>query len=266
MRHYFDNIGGSGNPNLFNEFFTWDFETMRQAAADAGNPAMYVANPEFTTDRRTEEDSKSAYVQFVQKFDTKIPIEMALGLRYEKTEVTSSALVPTAIGINWVANNEFSVIFSDPGFTTLDGEYDYVLPSADFAFDVRDDMKVRLSYGETIGRPGWGDIQGGQTLNQLARINGGSGAQGNPGLKPLESKNYDLSFEWYYVEGSYPSVGYSKDIDNYIGISTITRTPFNLPHPGQGAYFDEAVAAGCPTTDLTCIRNFIFDNHDGDPV
>ena len=31
-------------------------------------------------------------------FDTKIPIEMALGLRYEDTEVTSSALVPTAIG------------------------------------------------------------------------------------------------------------------------------------------------------------------------
>jgi hypothetical protein len=56
VRHYFDNIGGSGNPNLFNEFFTWDFETMRQAAADAGNPALYVANPEFTTDRRTEED------------------------------------------------------------------------------------------------------------------------------------------------------------------------------------------------------------------
>ncbi len=56
-----------------------------------------------------------------------------------------------------------------------------MLPSADFAFDVRDDMKVRLSYGETIGRPGWGDIQGGQTLNQLARINGGYGRAGQSG-------------------------------------------------------------------------------------
>ena len=128
-------------------------------------------------------------------------------------------------------------------------------------------MKVRLSYGESIGRPGWGDIQGGQTLNQLARINGGTGQQGNPGLKPLESKNYDLSFEWYYDEGSYLSVGYfRKDIDNYVGVSTITATPFNLPHPGQGAYFDEAVATGgCPAADLTCVRNYIFDNHAGDP-
>ena len=65
MRQYFDNIGGSSNPNLFNEFFTWDFETVRQLAADAGNPAMYEANPNFTTDRRTQEDSNSAYIQFV---------------------------------------------------------------------------------------------------------------------------------------------------------------------------------------------------------
>ena len=38
---------------------------------------------------------------------------------------------------------------------------------------------------------------------------------------------------------------FKKDIDNYIGMSTITETPFDLPHPGQGAYFDEAVADGC---------------------
>jgi TonB-dependent receptor len=266
VRQYFDNISGSSNPNLLNQFFTWDFEEMRSIAASVGNPAMYEANPNFTTDRRTKEDSNNAYIQFVTTFDTKIPVEMALGLRYEDTEVTSSALVPTATGINWVANNEFSVIFSDPDFTTLAGEYDYLLPSADFAFDLRDDMKLRASYGETIGRPGWGDIQGGQTLNQLARINGGTGQQGSPGLLPLESKNYDLSFEWYYSEGSYLSVGYfKKNIDNYIGVTTITDTPFDLPHPGQGAYFNEAVANGCASSDLTCVRNFIFDNHDGDP-
>ena len=266
VRHYFDNISGSNNPNLFNEFFTWDFETVRAIAADVGNPALYEANPDFSTDRRTTEDSQSAYAQYVQNWDMKIPVEMALGLRYEKTEVTSSALVPIATQIDWVANNEFTVRKGAPDFTTLEGEYDYVLPSADFAFDVRDDMKLRLSYGETIGRPGWGDIQGGRTLSDLARINGGTGQQGNPGLKPLESKNYDVSMEWYYAEGSYVSAGYfRKDIDNYIGVTTITDTPFSLPHPGQGAYFDAAVANGCPTSDLTCIRNYIFATYNGQP-
>src|SRR6185295_1910064 len=172
VRQYFDNIGGSSSNALFNEFFVWDFETVRGIAATVGNPAMYEANPEFSTDRRTEEDSQSAFVQYGHDWDSKIPVHMALGLRYEKTDVTSSALVPTAIGINWVANNEFSLVYSDPDFTTLEGSYDYVLPDIDFAFDLTDSIKLRASAGETIGRPGWGNIQGGQTLNQLVRIDG----------------------------------------------------------------------------------------------
>ncbi|HKE96764.1 MAG TPA: TonB-dependent receptor, partial [Povalibacter sp.] len=266
VRKYFDNIPGSGSAALFNDFFTWDFETVRQLAADAGNPAMYEASDVFTTDRRVKEESKSAYVQYGTTWEWGIPVHAAVGVRYEKTDVTSSALVPTATGIVWVANNEFSVQFGAPGFTTLEGSYDYVLPNIDFALDVKDDMKVRLSYGESIGRPGWGDIQGGQTLNQLARINGGTGQQGNPGLKPLLSKNIDLSFEWYYGDSSYLSVGYfHKNIDNYVGTSQVELTPFDLPHPGQGAYFNEAVANGCASADLTCVRDYIFLHHDGDP-
>lgn len=268
VRQYFDQVSGSSNPNLFNDFFTFDFETVRSIAARVGNPAMYEASPVFTTDRRVKEESQSAYVQFSQGFDTPMPIHAAVGVRYEKTEVTSSALVPTPVRIDWVAANEFTVV-SPPGsanFTTLEGEYDYVLPSFDFSIDVTDDIKVRASYGESIGRPGWGDIQGGQTLNQLARINGGTGAQGNPGLKPLESTNIDLSVEWYFAESSYLSVGYfDKDIDNYVGTTQITESPFDLPHPGQGAYYNEAVANACPTRDNDCVRSYIFANHAGDP-
>lgn len=268
IRQYFDNIPGSSSQALFTDFYTWDFETVRGIAASVGNPAMYEASPIFTTDRRVEEESQSAYLQFSQGFDTAMPIHAAVGVRYEKTEVTSSALVPTPVRIDWVANNEFSVV-SPPGssgFTTLEGEYDYVLPSFDFDIELVDNLKLRASWGQTIGRPGWGDIQGGQTLNQLARINGGTGAQGNPALKPLESTNIDLSVEWYYGESSYLSLGYfKKDIDNYVGVTTITETPFDLAHPGQGAYFQAAVAGGCPTADLTCIRNYIFDNFGTSP-
>ena len=266
VRHYFDELSGSGNPNLFNEFFTWDFETVRQLAADALNEETYRATDDYTTDRRTEEKSKSGFVQYSHTWDSAMPVHAAIGVRYEQTDVTSSALVPTPTGINWVANNEFSLVTSGSEFTTLSGDYSYVLPSFDFDVDVRENLKLRASVGKSIGRPGWGDIQGGQTLNQLVRINGGNGQQGNPGLKPLESKNYDLSLEWYYDDASYLSLGYfRKDIDNYVGISTVTLPLFDLPHPGQGAYFQEAVANGCPAADLTCIRNFIFDNHDGDP-
>ena len=284
VRHFFDQISGSNNPNLFNEFFSFDFNQLVSTVAEArgalagdiatcplnGNNServpCYEASNRWGTDRRTKEESKSAYVQYSADWETAVPIHAAVGVRYEKTDVTSSALVPTAIGINWTGNNEFPVQFGAPDFTTLKGSYSYVLPSADFAFDLRQNLKLRASVGKSIGRPGWGDIQGGQTLSQLARINGGTGSQGNPNLKPLESLNYDLSVEWYYGDASYMSVGYfRKDIDNYIGVSTIQATPFNLPHPGLGAGYYTEAQANCPQGDLTCIRNYIFENHDGDP-
>ena len=262
---YFGRISGSGDPRLFNQFFVWNFEAVRAAAAAAsGDPAGYVASDNFSTDRRVKERSTSAYLQYDRDFEFGLPMHAAAGLRYEKTKVSSSALVPIATGINWVGANEFTVLFGAPGFTTLEGDYRYFLPSLDFDVDLSDKMKLRASYGVSIGRPGWGDIQGGQTLDQLARINGGTGAQGNPALKPLKSKNFDLSFEYYYARSSYLSAGFfRKNIDNYVGITTVTETPFNLNTPAGGAFFNEAVAGGCVASDNTCIRNYIFQHHAG---
>ncbi|WP_415922988.1 TonB-dependent receptor [Steroidobacter sp.] len=266
VRHYFDNISGSGNPALFNQFFTFDFETVRGIAAAVGGDQFYRASSVFNVDRRVEEESQSAFVQYSQRWEWGLPMQGAVGLRYEKTDVTSRALVPTATGITWVANNEFSLQLGDATFEKLDGDYDYVLPSLDFAVDLTDTVKFRASYGQSIGRPLWDQIQGGRTLDQLVRIFGGTGQQGNPKLKPLESENIDFSVEWYYGDSNYMSVGYfRKNIDNYIGTTVVSQSPFDLPHPGQGAYFQEALTlGGCAGTDLTCIRNFIFNNHDGD--
>jgi TonB-dependent receptor len=268
IRHYFSDISGSSNPALFNQFFVWDFETIRAAAAAAyGDPTKFLASKDFTTDRRSEEESTSVYAQYNRDFNIGRPAHVALGLRYEQTDVTSKALVPIATGNWWGSQNEFSIQFGAPGFTTLKGSYDYLLPSLDFSVDVTDDIRVRASYGESIGRPGWDQIQGGQTLNQLARIDGGTGNQGNPALKPLESQNIDFSVEWYYAPGSYVSAGYfHKSVDNYIGTTTINDTPFDLPNPGAGPWVAEAVANGCTSGDTTCIRNYIFTTYAGDPA
>jgi TonB-dependent receptor len=266
IRPYFSQINGSGNPSLYNQFFTWDFNTVRNlAAAERGNEALFLPSSTFSTDRRVVEKSQSAFLQYIKDWDTAMPMRAAVGLRYEKTNVTSMALVPVAIGINWTAANEYPIQFAgSPGFTTLKGSYKHVLPSIDFDMDVTDNLKFRASYGESIGRPLWGDIQGGQTLNALARVDGGTGQQGNPGLKPLKSKNFDLSLEWYYAKGSYAAVGFfRKNIANYIGVTQIDATPFNLHTPVRGALWNEAVAAQCPDEDPVCIRTYIFANYDG---
>ncbi|WP_269533657.1 TonB-dependent receptor [Chitinimonas sp. BJYL2] len=262
---YFSQLMGSNGANLFNGFFVYDFGAVRDAAVKAdGSDKLFKASSDFTTDRRTQEDSKSVYVQYSTDWEWVVPLSAAFGLRHEQTKVKSSALVPTATGITWMANNEFSVQFGQPGFTTLEGKYNYTLPSMDLEAELTDRTKARFSYGESIGRPGWGDIQGGQTLNQLARITGGTGAQGDPGLKPLLAKNFDLSLEHYYARGSYVALGlFRKNISNYIGTSTLQATPFNLRTPANGTLFKEAVTKGCVTTDLTCIRNYILNTYNG---
>lgn len=268
---YFSQFSGHNDPKFSDGFFTWNFNQVRQLAEDAWvkaghSAADYRASPVFTTDRRVTEKSKSAYAEFSDVWDWRIPVHFRAGMRYEDTDVSAKALVPIATGIQWQSANELNIIQGSPGFTTLGGKYKYWLPSSDLSFDVTDDVIVRASYGRTIGRPGWGDIQGGQTLDQLVRVDGGTGAQGNPGLKPLVSNNYDLSLEWYYDKTSYVSLGYfRKNIDNYIGTAQLVETPFNLHTPVGGAFWNEALANGCVVSDVVCIRNYIFSNHNGAP-
>jgi TonB-dependent receptor len=268
IRQYFDQIGGSGNSNLFNNFYTFDFDRARNIAAGLRGEDRFTAAPAFTTDRRVKEESQSAFVQFSHSFDTAMPIQAAVGVRYEQTDVTSSALVPSPTGISWASDNELNVVIpaGASAFTTLEGDYDYVLPNVDFAVGITDTVKFRAGWGKTIGRPGWGDIQGGQVLDPLVRVDGGAGSQGNPALKPLESTNIDLSLEWYYAEGSYASVGFfKKDIDNYVGVTQIVEQPFDLHTPIGGALYNEAVAAACADRSTTCIRNWIFTNRPSAP-
>lgn len=265
---YFDAIDGSGNPAQFNQLFLFDFERARQAAAQAaGDEALYRISPVFTTDRRVIEKSKNAYLQWNNSWDElRVPISLAVGVRYEETKVDAQALVPVAVGIDWVANNELPIRLADSAFASGSGKYEYWLPSLDLSFKLTEDLVLRGSYGETIGRPGWGDIQGGQTLNQIARLEGGTGQEGNPGLKPLLSHNIDFSLEWYYSDASYASVGFfRKNIDNYIGVTTRNDTSLGLNTPVGGAYWNEALGNGCASADLTCIRNYIFRNRGGAP-
>ena len=265
LRKYFDNIDGSDNPALFNQFYTFDFEQVRQLAATAsGLPELYRPKTVYDTDRRTEEKSKSLYLQFNTDWDTAMPIHTSLGLRYEKTDVTSTALVPTATAISWVSQNEFPVLFGERGFTTLKGKYKHVLPSFDADIDLRSDMKGRFSYGETIGRPRYDQIAGGQVLDTLARVEGGTGSQGNPSLKPVKAKNFDLAFEWYYAKSSFVSLNhFRKHLDNYAGQSQIIAQPFGVRTPVGGAYWNAALQNGCGTGDTTCIRNYILRNFAG---
>lgn len=199
------------------------------------------------TDRRIREETWAPYIQTVHKFDLgDMRANVRLGLRYEQTRISSSALVPIPSGVVWVANNEMGLIGgSAQSFTTLKGKYENWLPAFDFDLAPIDSVRLRASYSHTITRPDYTSMQGGITVNQPLRPNGGSTAgSGNPGLLPYKSKNIDLAAEWYYSKDSYISVGFfHKNVSNFIGNTTTQGPLFDLPNPAQGAAVQAARTA-----------------------
>jgi TonB-dependent receptor len=265
---YFSRIPGSSDPRLYNQLFVFNFDDLRAAAIKAlGSDALLKASFDFKDDFRTTEKSQALFAQYNRNWEWGIPFEAAMGLRYERTKVTSPSVESIPTTVAWVADNEIPITFSGTTNSSRSGKYSYALPSIDLAADVTPDTKLRISYGQTIGRPGWAAIQGGETLNGLARINGGTGSVGNPDLKPLKSNNFDFSAEHYYGKASYISASYfHKSITNYISSTIVDATPFNLHTPVGGALYNEAVSTGgCALTNSGCIRAYIFANHPNAP-
>jgi TonB-dependent receptor len=185
------------------------------------------------------------------------------GLRYEKTDIDSSALVPIPVSTSWNAANEFNLNFAaESDFTTFNGKYQYLLPNLDVDVRPLDNVVLRASASTTITRSDYGHMQGGQSLDIGFRIGGGTGSQGNPNLKPYKSNNIDLSAEWYYGRDSYASIGYfHKDVSNFISDVKIHTTAFGLTTPWEGPRYDAAVAALGANANNVTIRQYIFDHY-----
>jgi TonB-dependent receptor len=217
------------------------------AQAMVGNPLYPTWDPNNLTpnsynNNTIKEDIYSAYGQ--AKFDGEIgglKAQTVVGLRYEQTKVKSNALQNVVDHFTWTSDNDFNAVFGTE-LTALsdDAEYHNWLPNIDFSVALNDTMKVRASVSQTIARPVYNQmltttsVGGPSTLTLLGGIPRAS--KGNASLSPLESTNLDLSFEWYYGESSYASVGFfRKAVTNFVGTGVTTTTLFGLQDPSSGA-------------------------------
>ncbi|MCW8125918.1 TonB-dependent receptor [Microbulbifer halophilus] len=276
----FSELGGL---EAMDTYYAWNFEEVRATAEelygeDPGDIAnatrmgdcgtAFCASTDWgaETDRTTEETSNAVYVQYNFRSELSgMPYQLNAGLRYEETEVESTSVVPAYNGAYWPSDNE--VILQSSGereYLTETGDYSYVLPSLAFSMDLKDDLVARAAVSEAISRPGYGDIQGGTSVGTVANAGLGGGSAGNPGLKPFESLNYDLSLEWYYGDSSYASAGlFRKEVSNFISSGITEKTVFNIPNPAKGPLVEEARAAGHDT--FGTIRQYIAENHADNP-
>ena len=99
--------------------------------------------------------------------------------------------------------------------TTVSNSYHSFLPSANLKLDLTQDMLLRLAASKTETRP---------TLSQMGVDNWYGGrfgdvqtGGGNPNLKPMQSKNFDVSYEWYLSKTNYVSAAvFVKNVSDFL--------------------------------------------------
>ncbi|ESQ75679.1 TonB-denpendent receptor [Asticcacaulis sp. AC402] len=226
-------------PGQSNIAFRGDaIELYRKLAAGYNQPIPTAS----ITANTIEEDIKSVYGQFTMKGDlVGFPTTVVAGMRYEKTDVTASALQSIPTAIRWTADNDFATNFGTGVATfALEADYDNWLPNIDVVVNLTDDIKVRGSYSKTIARAPYGSMYATTSVGTPPRptLNGvnPTATRGNPALLPFESSNIDFSAEWYYAPSSYVSAGfYNKDVANFITTGRVQANHFGLRDPSSGA-------------------------------
>ena len=291
IQDQFDELSGHDHPDLQREFFTASLADLQARGeqwyaqngleyADVGDCGTgYCATNDWENDSRTEEETLAVYLQYAWSGDLfSMPTNFRLGVRHEQTDVTSAALNTIYNGSSWVgAGNELNIteaLDEDgnaiQGFTDVQGDYDVTLPNLDIDIEPWENIVFRLSLSETVTRPNYDAIKGGLIPDgtQFFPNTRPQASAGNPGLVPIQSENLDFSFEWYYADSSYLSVGYFyKNVDNFIGTGRSSDTLFEIPNIIGGALWDQAVAeSGIDPNNYTAVGRYILDNFQDNPA
>ncbi len=210
------------------------------------------------------EESTAIYVNLSNDFELgNIPGRISAGIRYETTDVTGSAFqnFPTALQVT--STTEGQVLPGpDETFFTLEGDYDVFLPALDIRLEPWEGHVARFSYGKSIARP---DLNGLRPITTVSDYRPGTAtaSSGNPDLDPYQSDNFDLSYEYYYGEGSYVSVAYFfKQIDDYIGTDVVQDVLLDAngnPLTNPEARFDPNLIPSVPVVSEPTDPVAIFD-------
>ena len=118
------------------------------------------------------------------------------GIRVVHVNSGSTGISRTLLSATKSPNDTTYILNYGPASTTtVENSYNSFLPSANVKFELTKDMVLRLAASKTETRP---------TLGQMGVDNWYGGrfgdvqtGGGNPKLKPMHSKNFDASYEWY---------------------------------------------------------------------
>lgn len=92
------------------------------------------------------------------------------------------------------------------------------LPSLAVRYHLNEDLLLRLTYGETLRMPDFGDLNPTVTYSDdITSIGYGTAEAGNADLEKTTSQNLDLSLEWYFGDASSAYVTlFQRDIEGLV--------------------------------------------------
>ncbi|GAA4035739.1 TonB-dependent receptor [Parerythrobacter jejuensis] len=150
--------------------------------------------------------------------------------------VQPGQVAPGYCGLSAARLGEFASVFT--GELIDDSakiEYDHWLPSFNAKLDLNNGMLFRFAVSKGISRPDLASYRtGGSIFDNTGNLRAAGTLEtgelfaintGNRLLVPVESWNYDLSFEWYFDDvGSITVAGFLKDIKGIVNGGATTRT------------------------------------------
>jgi TonB-dependent receptor len=186
-----------------------NYAEFRDNAPESGGPNTGGSTGGF------EEKSKAAYIEV-----------------NGESEIWNRALRFNA-GVRWVdTDHEIQGPVTIGGvrqWQTLDGKYSEWLPSFSAAWDVAESVVLRMSGSRTMTRPNPSSMLPNTTFTDQGGTNAN---QGNPGLTPYISTNFDLGGEWYTGDEGFVGLTlFNKRVEGYTfqGVTTIPFLQLGIP-------------------------------------
>ncbi len=203
----------------------------------------YREQIQYTGTRSVTETVTAGYVMAEAKFRG---TTLVTGVRTERTEDDSWGWVRARIP-STVAQQVADPIGSaqrDYANTRreLQGSYTKSFPSVHLSRDISPNLKARLSWSTSFGRPSMLNLLPNETVNESAQtltIN-------NPNLLPQAAENWDATLDYYFEPVGVISVGwFHKEIQDYILTNVIAGT---VPTGADNGYNGEYGGFGIRTS------------------
>ncbi|MDO8542624.1 MAG: TonB-dependent receptor [Opitutaceae bacterium] len=184
----------------------------------------------FLDNGSVREEVSAAYLQANVRLGR---LQLLGGLRMEETQVKGAGWVydRNEAGPPAAATVDQLIAFYRSEWHLIENRRTYRnwFPGLHLRYEFAGNLLARASYSETIGRPAFQRLIPKTAINDTVSEDGDpaqSIRMNNVGLLPQESRNYDVSLEYYFEPVGMISVGaFQKDIKNFIYSIDTNLTP-----------------------------------------